>query len=169
MRLVAPAVALALAVVVACSDGADERPDSTGIPTTTSLTAEGERCRGDDVNLALEPKYQVDYLHRGSRGGCPVRLDVITLGKPGADFHCAPWPTYLVVGTPVGVPHEGGGRQYARDPASFDPNAVVPDDAVKTDYRVDGAVLWVAEDGSSVYLAYPDRTERWPLWLRRCA
>jgi hypothetical protein len=95
------------------------------------------------------------------------------LTKPGSDFHCAPWPPSIVMGTPLGEPHSKQPRVYVRDPegwlhdsevtAGFEPDAPMPSAAKQSPYRIDGVELWTVEVGEFIYLRYDDRTERWPL------
>lgn len=161
-----------LVVLASCGGDAPSPQDDRAAPDQTPSPAECEERGDPELDLSAEPDYEVDYLKRGTKEGCPVRLDVLMLRAPGPDFHCAPWPPEIVFGTSPGGPEDGAGV-YVRDPegwlgdrelaAGFEANARVPADAERSPYAIDGAALFIAEDGRAIYLKYDERTEKWPI------
>lgn len=80
----------------------------------------------------------------------------------------------LVTGTPVGerFTSAADATEYVRDPdgllggsgdsGDYQSDVPLPDDARDTGLRHNGTELWAAPDGSAVYLAGPEATERLP-------
>jgi hypothetical protein len=159
------AVALAGALLAGC-----------GGVQSDSVPAACEARPGSETDLSAEPDYAADYLYRWhDEDGCPVRLDVLMLREPGPDFHCAPWPPEVVIGSPLGASQAASSARIyvgSDDPAWWDPSveagyaedAALPVGAVDTGYRREGTALWTDPgDESAVYLVSDEGVERWPL------
>ena len=128
---------------------------------------------GTETDLSDEPVY--DDVERWTNAeGCPVRVDVLVTSTPGPDFHCAPWPPSLNMGTPLGARVTGGNlRSYVRDPdglfgdpelqAGFAADVEPAAGAVDTGYRQGAVELWMdPADDAFVYLVDGGTAERWP-------
>lgn len=155
---------------------------TTAPQATTSTTRPGRDCGGPPgsaTDLGADPAYggaPGESFHRFvDRDGCAVRLDVLQMIEFGPDFHCAPWPTGISFGTPLGTPATGqSARSYVRQPPDrkwIDPRApdgyaspaALPATAADTGYSVDGSHLWTSPDTDAyIWLVGPAGTERWP-------
>lgn len=169
-----PAASSAAPATSTTADTATTVP-STGATATTAPVCPGEP--GSPTDLSEDPDYgpNTDLVRWTTASGCPVSYEVLVTFRPGADFHCAPWPPSISMGTPLGARMgDDGGRRYTRDPegrfddpelqAGFDGDAALPASAVDSGYRQDGVELWTDPgDDSFIYLVGPDTTERWPL------
>jgi len=137
----------------------------------------GEECgeSGSQTDLAAEPSYSADYLHRfTNEDGCEVRLDVITK-REGENACGGPSVADVVMGWPLGGTHSHRPyRIFVKDPnnvfgddktsEAYDPDATLPEDAIRTAYSIDGAAMWMRPWNSNfIYLVRsPDEVERWP-------
>lgn len=137
----------------------------------------GEACgeSGSQTDLTREPGYSADYLHRfTNEDGCEVRLDVI-MKREGENACGGPSVADVLMGWPLGGTHSHRPfRIFVKDPnnvfgdeatsQAYDPNATLPEDAVRTAYSIDGASMWMRPWNSSfIYLMHaPDEIERWP-------
>lgn len=145
------------------------RPPPGGLATCDSE-------RGSETDLSSEPHpVTADYVHRWSKGGCLVRIDVLSMSAPGPDFHCAPWPQGMTMSTRLGQPMAPlETLSYVRSPderwraegvtTTFADDITPPASARPTGYfSFDGAELLIdSATQDVVYLRYPDHTERWP-------
>ena len=180
-------------VVASCrtTDGGDSgtalKPGADA-PTSTVTTADPgveqppvdkpdpcqESSPDPEQDLAREPSYSADYLHRWTnRRGCPVRLDVL-MTRLVRDGACGP-DDDIVMGTPLGASHqsESPARIYGETEGAIDRDAQLSRSAEATGYRQGGYELWMdGSDQSSLFLVYADHVERWELAappLRGCA
>ncbi len=186
VRSVALALMLATSLAVASCGGpsADKRvdvalesetdtPPSTvgdGEPEVEQLSAEPTECpdvaRDSEEDIALEPDYSADYLHRWTNSrGCPVRLDVL-MTRVVRDGACGPEDDILM-GTPLGVSSQSSVssvRIYGGSGGSIDRDAQLPPSAAATGYSQGEYELWMnSSDDSSLFLVYADHVERWAL------
>ena len=142
-----------------------------GGPGSTPAATCGEP--GTETDLSDEPAY-TGVERWTDADGCRVRFDVLVTSTPSPDFHCAPWPPSLSMGTPLGARVTSGNfRSYVRDPegwlgrpelqAGFAADVEPPDGAVDTGYRQGSVELWMdPADDAFVYLVGEQATERWP-------
>jgi hypothetical protein len=182
-----PALSLLLAVslaVASCGPTSDKRVDvaidsQADSPTSTVGDAEPEdeqppaapaacpdAARDSEEDLALEPAYSADYLHRWTnRRGCPVRLDVL-MTRLVRDGACGPEDDILM-GTPLGVSSQNAvsaARIFGGSEGSVDRDSQLPPSAAATGYRQGEYELWMnSSDDSSLFLVYADHVERWAL------
>jgi hypothetical protein len=157
-------------VVAACGRNDDVRESAGEEPR------ECEAEEGSVIDVAHEPDWRQygDHLPWTDRDGCLLRIDVLA-ERPGPD-HCG-WghARVVITGQPLGAPYTtpADTTEFVRDPegvfgrpdiaAGFDPDAVLPDDAVDSGYRRDDLALWhVPGDASAVWLVSRDGVERWP-------
>jgi hypothetical protein len=143
-------------------------PAST--PTATATSASD--CDAPDLDVANEPDWRrhADY-REWTRNGCLVRIDVLA-DRPGPE-HCG-WQSarVIITGEPLGARYTSSvdAVEYIRDPddvlgfaAGFEPEAVLPENAVDTGYRSGESELWIVpEDSSGIYLVDATGAERWP-------
>lgn len=132
-------------------------------------------CEGTRFDLSKEPNYPVNSIHRWrTKEGCQVRLDVL-MTRQGEEACGGPRVADILMGTPLGkTPERSRARIYVKDPENvfrdnetsrlYDPDAEVPQEAVDSGYRQDGAALWIVPgDDRLLYLVHEDRIEAWPL------
>ena len=137
----------------------------------SSTEAAPQACAGPAgsiTDLASEPPYGANYLHRWTIDGCPVRLDVLMTRTSGCG------PEDMLMGNPLGASTTGGAfRIYVRGDttalgggaAGYNPNATLPAAAVDTGFRQGDRELWmVSGDDSFVFVRYTTdgRVEAWP-------
>jgi hypothetical protein len=141
-------------------------------PLACSGTAtEGQACAGPSgsiTDLASEPRYQANYLHRWTTDGCLVRLDVLMTRTGGCG------PEDMLMGTPLGASTTSSSpRIYVRGDttafgggaAGYNPNATLPASAVDTGFRQEGRELWIVPgDDSFVFVrsTADGHVEAWP-------
>lgn len=138
-----------------------------GIPSADACV----RSHGAMADLAEEPAFDADYLHRWQTAdGCPIRLDIVMLRDGG---ECLPEPEILLGAPPGSAMGKHNTAVYVRrpDPAvrsatvvsGYDSNASLPPHAEDSGFRRDGAELWTDPgDEDFVYLVEGDRVERLP-------
>ena len=150
------------------------RQQGRGGPGWGAATCDSEP--GSQTDLASEPHpVTADFIHRWSKGGCLIRIDVLATSAPGPDFHCAPWPQSMTMSTPLGATDRLAERlTYVRSAdeawraegvsAEFGADVATPPTASPTGYlSFDGAEILIDKATQDVvYLRYPDHTERWP-------
>lgn len=151
------------------------QPDGTWYETVASINAPSEVPPSSDVSVSGEPAYEAPYLNRWNDAeGNPVPLDVLMLRAPGPDFHCAPWPADILMGTPLGSSSESTeARAFVRDiiggfadpdvVPGFDADTELPPGAIDTGYRREGMALWMdPTDDEHIYVVTPNGVEAWP-------
>jgi hypothetical protein len=170
-------VALLAVLVAGCTGG--------GIASSPSQTSDAlaeETCGapGSETDLSREPNFSANYLHRWTKDGCPVRLDIL-MTRHGADACGGLKVADIVMGIPIGAPQRPRStRIYLRDPTGvfgqnvpqklFDSDTNLPSKAVDTGYRQRYESLWSEEvqlwvvpgEDSFVYVVFPDHVERLP-------
>jgi hypothetical protein len=150
-----------------------ESPFGTG-PANRPRVCEAEA--GSPTDVAGEPDWRRfgDYLEWTDEEGCLVRIDVLA-DRRGPE-HCGFQDARVIItGSPLGEPYTTSTDDvtYVRDPegvygvaeltAGFDPDAMLPDNAVDSGYRQRDTELWtVPGDESAIYVVSGDTIERWP-------
>lgn len=155
MKRICIGLVVALVTIACNNSGGTETPGST---------RECDAEPGSAIDLASEPS---DWLQHGTYlrwtdgDGCLVRIDVISHHHGAA--HCG-WQSMeaITIGRPFGSSIASGasaGNRYLWDPQAVLPDgpfgvelslADMPDTALDTGYRRDGAELWRDEGNESV-------------------